>query len=460
MLNIHKKASILLCLLLLGLSACEQGIETVNPATPDSRITLTTRSGNDDNQVSYPVSVYLFDSDSRCLELRTLQSSDESLTYNLASGSYSFYAIGGADADVYDLPAAANASSSSEICLKDGQVHGDLMTAHCDVALSADDDNTLALTMQRKVLMVQSVRLEKIPSDATAVSVTLSKSHKGITMDGTLKSVSIEELALTKSATENGVWTLAAPRMLLLTSTGATIKVSMTRDGVKKSYIYQLDDNKLKSNYKYDVKGTYTETQTIELTGTIQGAAWAGTETITFDFDESNIDGGTTGGDNTGDDSGNTGSGSDDSNITEGTAPAEGSLYKERYFVLSSKDNGSTISVLLLHDDEKQLPCTKESNEDEVASMVATTMESLSAASDINGWRLPKTDETSIFYDNIQGIKGLSVPVSERGYYVHDSEGKIRFFAPFSKGINNREIKSLSGTIHLRPVVTLTFAKQ
>lgn len=351
------------------------------------------------------------------------------------------------------MPTAENATQNSELVLKDGQEHGDLMMAKSSVTLTAEETNSFVLEMQRCVLMLQSVRLEKIPSDVTAISVTLSRSYKGITMEGEMKTANVEEVALTKSVDEPGVWTLTSSRLLLLSSSGATIKVSMTRNGDRRGYIYQLDANKLKSNYKYDVTGYYTEKQELELSGTIKGTSWAGTESIIFEFDESNAEGGNSGGD------------TGDTDITEGTAPAEGTLYQDRYYVLSRVDHDATTTVLLLHYDEQEGVLNKNMSADEVKTAVDAALAELSAASDIRGWRLPNSEEElDAFYLHITDLNGLSSKLSKKvaidDFYAYDVDGEVRFFMPSSTGVRDRQVSMTAGTLYLRPVVTLTFAKQ
>ena len=94
------------------------------------------------------------------------------------------YAVGGASAEDYVLPSAADALTTSAIMPREGKGHGDLMTAKASVTLEDGEANTVTLGMERRVMMLQNVVLRKIPMAATAVSLTISPLWQSVTVGG------------------------------------------------------------------------------------------------------------------------------------------------------------------------------------------------------------------------------------------------------------------------------------
>ena len=83
---------------LLALGACEKEIVSDEPVIAESSVSITTRSVNDGETVSFPVNVYVFNAADRSLvRHETLQDKDQPFSFSIPLGSYSVYAIGGAD---------------------------------------------------------------------------------------------------------------------------------------------------------------------------------------------------------------------------------------------------------------------------------------------------------------------------------------------------------------------------
>ena len=172
------------------LTACEKGLdEGIADVAPAGQVTnsvlqVRTRSGGsagEEATVAYPVTVYVFSGE----EYRAVQTiGDEGQTLNipLVEGTYTVYAIGGASSSDYVLPTQSEGTSTSPIMLKDGHSHGDLMTASATATLVDGGTNTVTLGMTRKTMLIQSVEIKKVPTAATAVSVTIGP--RGIVRGG------------------------------------------------------------------------------------------------------------------------------------------------------------------------------------------------------------------------------------------------------------------------------------
>ena len=177
-------------LAVLGLTACEKSLDVGEDISPteqvkNSVLQVRTRGSatGDEATVAYPVTVYVFQSD-ECKAEQTIGDEGQTLNIPLTEGTYSVYAIGGASSDDYVLPGTSDALVTSAIALREGREHGDLMTAAATVTLIDGEANTVTLGMDRKVMLLQSVVMKKIPMAATAVSVSVSPLWQSLTVGG------------------------------------------------------------------------------------------------------------------------------------------------------------------------------------------------------------------------------------------------------------------------------------
>ena len=186
--------------------------------------------------MSYPVTVYVFQGD-ECRDVQTIGDEGQALIIPLTEGTYSVYAIGGASDDNYVLPDASDALTSSAIALREGHEHSDLMAASVTATLVDGGTNTVTLGMTRKTLLIQDVTIKKVPTAATAVSVTIAPLWQSLTVGGTFSGTAGScTISLTKQ--EDGrTWQNAASAYLLPPSSQpASVSVNITIGGTTKTY--------------------------------------------------------------------------------------------------------------------------------------------------------------------------------------------------------------------------------
>ena len=277
------------------LTACEKGLDEgiadVAPAgqVMNSVLQVRTRSGGsagEEATVAYPIAVYVFAGE-ECKAVQTIGDEGQTLNIPLVEGTYTVYAIGGASSSDYVLPTADDALATSAIVLKDGKTHGDLMAAQATATLVDGGTNTVTLGMTRKTMLIQSVVVKKVPTAATAVSVTIAPLWQALTVGGTYSTAGQSQtIALTKQE-DNRTWSCSdATHVLPPSSQPVSVSVNITIGGTTKTYTYSCS-NQLEAGYKINIDGTYTEAVGVNLTGTITGATWLGERTISFEFDES-----------------------------------------------------------------------------------------------------------------------------------------------------------------------------
>ena len=341
------------------LTACEKGLdEGIADVAPAGQVTnsvlqVRTRSGGsagEEATVAYPVTVYVF-SGEECKAVQTIGDEGQTLNIGLVEGTYSVYAVGGASSSDYVLPTTDDAAATSAIALREGHSHGDLMTAQATATLVDGGTNTVTLGMTRKTMLIQSVVMKKIPTAATAVSVTIAPLWQALTVSGTYSTAGQSQtIALTKQE-DNRTWTLAGgsgEHVLPPSSQPASVSVNITIGGTTKTYTYSCSDQ-LEAGYKINIDGTYTEAVGVNLTGTITGATWLGERTISFEFDES--------GSSPTPDPSPEGAGSEDTQGA-GSFPAVDDTYQGCYVLAVTVDDGGESAELTLLSPNEQAATT------------------------------------------------------------------------------------------------------
>ena len=335
------------------LTACENGLEddvedVGSGQVKNSLLQVRTRGGSgNEATVAYPLQVYVFAGD-ECRAAQTIGDEGQTLNIALTEGTYSVYAVGGASATDYVLPTTQDALTTTALALQEGHDHGDLMTASATATLVDGGTNTVTLGLQRKTMLLQNIEIKKVPTAATAVSVTIAPLWQALTVSGTYSGTSgSKTIALTRQS-DNRTWTATANLHLLPPSSSpASISVNITIGGTTKTYTYSTSDQ-LEAGYKINIDGTYTEAVGVTLTGTITGAEWLGERTISFEFDEN----GSSASDNN-NDSGDNNDNTDNSDNSN-NFPAAGDTYEGCYVLASTVANdGESAELTLLSPNEK-----------------------------------------------------------------------------------------------------------
>ena len=449
-------------LAVLGLTACEKtlvdDIEDVgNEQVKNSMLQVRTRAGGsaDEATVAYPVAVYVFAGD-ECRAVQTIGDEGQALNIPLVEGTYSVYAIGGASVSDYVLPDASDALATSAIALREGHEHGDLMAASATAMLVDGGTNTVTLGMARKTMLVQDVTIKKIPTAATAVSVTIAPLWQSLTVGGTYSTTN-GSTTITLTRQEDGrTWqNSTSVHLLPPCSQPASVSVNITIEGTTKTYTYSCSDQ-LEAGYKINIDGTYTEAVGVNLTGTITGATWLGEKTISFEFDEN---GSSVVDDGNGGDNGN----NDTPDDTE-DFPSVGSIYQGCYVLVSTiADDGQSAELTLLSPNETTIG--KAYNDASFIGhpeVLEALIDEKLAEADVDGisdWRLPTYDELNSIYASLDAInEAFESDVSASGKYLYDASGTILYRILSQTAANGAD--NFAATARIRPVATVSITKE
>ena len=426
-----------------------------NGQVKNSVLQVRTRAGGsaDETTVAYPVTVYVFAGD-ECRAVQTIGDEGQTLNVPLVEGTYSVYAVGGASASDYLLPDASDALATSANALREGHEHGDLMTASATATLVDGGTNTVTLGMMRKTMLIHDVTIKKIPTAATAVSVTIAPLWLSLTIGGTYSTTNGSSIIALIRQEDGRTWQNAASAYLLPPSSQpASVSVNIAIGGTTKTYTYSCSDQ-LEAGYKINIDGTYTEAVGVNLTGTITGATWLGEKTICFEFDENgssavDYDNGSSG---------------DDNVNTVSDLPSVGSTYQGCYVLASIvADDGQSAELTLLSPNEATIG--KAYND---ASFIghpevleALIDEKLNEA-DVDGisdWHLPTYDELNVIYAALHSINDtFESDVSASGKYLYDASGTILYRILSQTAADGAD--NFAATARIRPVATISITKE
>ena len=441
-----KKLSLIASVLaVLGLTACEKGLDGeadyMSPAATgqvtNSVLQVTTRGGGGSNDatIAYPVQVFVFQGND-CKAVQTIGDEGQTLNIPLVEGTYSVYAVGGAGSTDYNLPTKDNATTTTALTLKEGRSLTDLMAASATATLVDGGTNTVTLGMTRKTMLIQDIIIKKIPTAATAVSVTIAPLWQSLNVNGTYSIAGQgTTIALTKQS-DNRTWTNdAAAFVMPPSSQPASVSVNITIGGTTKTYTYSTSDQ-LEAAYKINIDGTYTEAVGVNLTGTITGATWLGERTISFEFDEN----GSSAAENNDNNGG--GNNNNDNPNNQENFPAAGDTYQGCYVLAVSLIDANSAELTLLSPNERSVSSDSDAN-----NALATL-----GVDGISDWSIPTKDQIDAFYAAKDDI--TPAPDRQRYLWQDGTTMKQRFMSDGSDSKAN-----FNYAIFLRPVATVSITK-
>ena len=426
------------------LTACEKGLDELGEGmspSPTGQVTnsvlqVRTRgtSPSEEATVAYPVQVYVFQGD-KCKAAQTIGDEGQTLNIPLTEGTYTVYAVAGASATDYTLPTKDNATATTALTLKEGRTLTDLMAAQATATLVDGGTNTVTLGLQRKTMFIEDVTIKKIPTAATAVSVTIAPLWQSLNVNGTYSIAGQSTtIALTKQA-DNRTWTNEAAAFVMPPSSQpASVSVNITIGGTTKTYTYSTSDQ-LEAAYKINIDGTYAEAVGVSLTGTITGATWLGERTISFEFDEN-------GSSVSGNNDNNNGDNNNDTPNNQDNFPAVGDTYQGCYVLAVTTIDANSAELTLLSPNESTVTSASNAN-----AALATL-----GVDGISDWSIPNQAQMDLFY----AAKGdvTPAPAGQRYLWQGDTSLRQRYMSDGSDSNAN-----FNYAIFLRPVAVVSITK-
>lgn len=251
------------------LSACQQidmgsYSDNQNITNDDkNRVKITSRSGVGE-EIPSPLKIYAVNEDGLVEDKASVAQGATSATLTLLSGSFTFYALAGADAGDSDVP-ANNVVSADEGYFTTPIMRGEKASA-------IDDDMELSMSLSLAVASVD-VTLSNIPVGAKAVSVNIASLRESMSIEGEYAGTTTATLDLEKQS-DGTTWKSATAYVFPSVSAPTTLTITQTMaDDSKQSYSATYNA-KLLAGTPYHFKGTGNSISNHNLTISITTEVW------------------------------------------------------------------------------------------------------------------------------------------------------------------------------------------
>lgn len=479
--NLTNTSVIISTLVFLSFSSCQQiALDNEEDTTEEivipkgqSRLALNLTADANEATISWPVSIYVFNSDNTCADTKTLTASTTSTDFTLPAGTYSLYAVGGMSSDSYNLPTKENATSTTALSLQDGvNEHADIMMAQqSGITLTANTSSTQTLNFARKVAKITSVSITDVPEDVTEVTITLSPVFTSVKLDGTFTDTyaSSWSYKLTKDNTTQTTWKANCNAYILPNNEEMSIKYQFKTNTATREYTQTT--SQITANHKISIEANYKkEILTATMTCALNGAAWDNDVNITSVVDEVKM---TKVEDNSTPDD-NTDSGTEpvaDIDAVEGAAvPEVGenvNTPNTKVHVIKKQTYGNyTYVTLMYQSEETQISKSKLTEQDAIKTAVETRLTTLNKKKtyDVKKWRLPTLSELKYIYthyDELCTAIGNDYFIRKFSdsyiYYCTDTNGDIIGYTFYSDNIV--PLKTSSTTNYINGFVVMRYNK-
>lgn len=390
--------------------------------------------------------IYLFNNNGECTNKIDMKDLANNAAISTKPGKYKITAIGGVSLSNYTLPDKENATDSSEITLNEGKRLSDLLLISDSITLDEGITNQINLTLNREVLCIKEIKIEKVPTDVKSAEITIAPVYKAIKLNGkyTNKTDTLK-FTLKKDAT-TGNWINKEDSVFSLPSSGnPTIKLTTASDSVKKEYTFETT-KPLRKNYFVKLNITYNEGLKTYMCSSLTAPEWDGTDESSYTIDEGNV---------TTVDSVKTEEKKDTvtNSNKDANAPVAGKAYKGYYVV--SINPASKTAVLLCRKNESYIGDKNDMdnyNESIEKPKCAT-----------GSWRIPTLDECKLFVSakDIKSIPG-NYDLSIGWYYClkDNMVGAVLFSEDGNKNrciIEEKFKKGYDEVYRYRPVIEISY---
>lgn len=373
------------------LSAC------INPLTENEENNQTNEipvnievrsSGSTDIVQYYPLSIFVFNEDGEYISRQDISESDKSLSTILKPGKYNISALGGLNSTDYSYPSTP--SISDIITLKNSySLNSPLMSGHYEIDLTRSSDIILPVEYRVSTL---NFKFYEIPSDATAVSVSVSPLSNGYTFDGKYTDSSSQiKIDCTRN---NELWEYGPLYVFPSGSNSINLTVNVSRESGTETFSY-THPKALEASRPYTFIGTYNEGIRLEISFDIE--EWLPGIDVDYDLIQ-----GTTS--------------TDIPTLYSDYLPEENSIWRS-FYVWTTKEISATEIEAVVIAPQQWSNVYSSGAEDILKNYVLE---------DISDWRTFTKAEASEFYKNyseVQGLSELNKLLYENGhntYYINE----------------------------------------
>lgn len=423
---------IILCTI-MTLTSCEKVMLTDEGVTTEegegtASLTISTRGINEDTMEE--TWIYIFNDNDKCVTKQTIDAINTTATAQLPAGTYTLYAVGGADLSRYTLPTVSNATPTSLITSTVGLEKDDLAMKTEVMTLEDGDEEELEITLERKVFALDKIELKSIPTDVTNVEVTLSSFYNAIKLNGSYDSSTSADYTVNLTKQEDNTTWSCQPQKLMFPSKGIpTITIILTTTSGINSYSFTAEEA-LAANHHVTISATHNVASGAILTISVNAEEWGANKSIEFDYDETHTV----------------------------YRPVAGTFCNGYYVV--SVDETNRTAVLLAKEKLVEYETPAEGSAASIWRAALTTpMATLGKPINVtNDWRLPTSEEVGIFSKDTQ-IVTFSSAGNSKIYFCED-DGILKWAQTHHTDIEDNLNWGTTGfiaSIRLRPVIDIEY---
>lgn len=419
------------------LASCEKVVvinseEVAKQEESSTSLTITTRADENSDEVNMrQTRIYIFRQSGECVQIHDTEGEENTITTQLNPGTYTLYAVGGEDLDRFTLPTLPEADPTSVITLRDGKVMDSFFSKQVTATLNNGENKNQSITLERKVFCLNKIEIKDVPTDVTAVTVTLSSFYNAILLDGTFPESPIINYRISLTKQSNGTTWQATPRQLLFPSKDEpTASIVFTTGNKSETYSYKMPDA-LEANHHYEISSTYRSSKG-SLNIILTTSNWDEDRNYDFDFTDTDIV----------------------------YLPIAGE-YCNGYYVVTVDDQKRT--AVLLSEKVSYTPIDDVKDEAAWRAELESRMAVLDKPKNvvINSWRLPTLKEVEIFTkdpnavtfnDNISVVCFCENEAGKLGwaYSIRKSDGTYDFK-------KSTETSNFTSNVRLRPVIDISY---
>lgn len=329
-------------------------------------------------ELAYPVRLYAFAGNGKLTASQVMESAKDEMSLSLSQGDFQLVAVSGIS-DTYSLPESPTLNDVITLSGTEG-ADSPLMMGRADVKIGDASESKADIVLSYVVAEV-NVTLKDVPSNVSAVQLSLSPLYSTLSMGGTYGGTS-QKVKVDCALTSEGVWT--AEPVYIFPGSGKETVFSIyfkTTDKTEATYGYTFQGIP-EANHRFNVTGSYSGGSIIG--GDFDVTDWEGTIDVEFTFGANVVP------DDKDEEDENTG----DPDVNLSGVPEVGTLWNNTIVAGVGEADETGVDLLLMTIDEWEATVAQV---DGVLSSYSTN--------GISNWRVPTHEEAAELRSRFSGSR-------------------------------------------------------
>lgn len=338
-----------------------------------------------ETELVYPLYLYAFAENGQLAASQVIADEEEDMSLTLSKGDFQVVAITGTSAS-YQLPERPDLDDVITLTGSKG-AETPLMVGRANVEVGKASTSTVQITLSY-VVAALNVELKEVPSNVSAVQLSLSPLYSNLSMDGDYGGDS-QKVKVDCTSDGEGNW--AAQTVYIFPGSGAKTIFSIyfkMDDGSEVTYGYTFQGTP-EANHLFNVTGTYAGG--VIVGGSFDVNDWEGSIDVEFEFGANVVP-------DEEEEEGNENEVEDEPEVDLTGVPEVGSIWNDMIVADMGEADETGVELLLMSLDEWE---GMTSQVDDVTSGYSVN--------GISGWRLPTHEEASLLRARFSGSNRLDL---------------------------------------------------